>query len=239
MIGSILSVFTGLMPVASNELRKTNTQDCRTLLAAETRELEALAPSFKVDQRLAKLYLQLGQISESKNDRISFLERGVDKVNQALKFEPDDIETLLLKVGLRGEIAANKKNLQSLFTIPDLEAELIQISTKSPLAFHSAGYLGLGKIYLNAPRIISLGSMKKAQINLERAFSQDPNWPENRLAYAEYLVQNENFREAKKLLSDEKFRSNMERAEPINNLLWSKTLAELEIRIAAHTELEK
>lgn len=180
---------------------------------------------------LAESYFLLGQLSTSNESKRENFLMGEKVAEDFLKKTPDSKEMKLLWIANKGEIAGIDKNLKSLFAIPSLESELLKMVKIAPEFAHASAHRALGKIYLYAPIIISVGSKKKAEKHIQQAFLSDPEWPENRMAYAELLLASNKASEAAKILSDQAFLQKLNKDENLQTYLWQQEYNKLDARI--------
>lgn len=90
-----------------------------------------------------------------------------------------------------GRLADTKRNLAALKMVGEMESEFKLAAGMKPDLDYSGPDRGLGNLYKEAPGWpVSVGSKSKARLNLKKAVSQSPEFPENQLclieAYSEW-----------------------------------------------------
>jgi hypothetical protein len=100
-----------------------------------------------------------------------------------LASNPDDAEGLYWLAVNMGAEALERGKLAALPVVPRMEALLLRLDRVSP-GYEDAGAARvLGRLYQEAPAVISVGSNKQARRFLDRAMRLAPNHPGN-LAFA-------------------------------------------------------
>ena len=157
------SLLIGAMPAASSLAR----------LVAEARD------SYYSAQKLP---------DASETEKRKRFEQGLAAADSARKESPDDPGAVLWWTANEGALAELKKNLWSLGAIKDIEKELKWLGETHPDYGYGAADRVLGKIYLEVPRLVSIGSTAKAEERLRRAVKHHPEFPGNWLGLAEVLL---------------------------------------------------
>lgn len=178
----------------------------------------------------SKSNLEAGLLATESRVKALHYRQGLEKAEMAREAAPDDPQLVLLWVANSGELAGVQKNLSSLITIPKIEKELKRLTETSPDIQFAAPFRALGYIYLRAPRFFSLGSISKAESHLAEASKRFPNWPENKMAMAEFYLVKEKWKEAAEIL-DRFDESDFAQGDTVQKKLWARDLASLRERL--------
>jgi hypothetical protein len=124
-----------------------------------------------------------GQLARTTAERRAHHQRGLALAREALARDPDDPAGLLWYAANLGAEALSRGKLQALPVVGDIERTLLKLERLHPDYDGAAAARSLGRLYHQAPAIISVGSSRKAATYLGRALARAPDHPGN-LAYA-------------------------------------------------------
>jgi hypothetical protein len=130
----------------------------------------------------AKEAYRAGQVARTTEERRAHHQRGLALARQALARDPDDAAGLLWYAANLGAEALLRGKLRALPVVGDIERTLLQLERVHPDYDGAAAARSLGRLYHQAPPIISVGSSRKAADYLGRALARAPDHPGN-LAY--------------------------------------------------------
>lgn len=131
----------------------------------------------------AKAAYEGGRIATSRDVRERSFARGMELARARLANNPDDAEGLYWLAVNMGAHALERGKMSALPVVPRMEALLLRLDQVDP-RYESAGAARvLGRLYHQAPAVISVGSNKKAAQFLAKALSLAPEHPGN-LAFA-------------------------------------------------------
>jgi tetratricopeptide (TPR) repeat protein len=144
----------------------------------------------------ARLLFYLGEIAGDADEQMKRFTEGRDLADKARKADPKSAGALLWWAANHGGVARLKRNLWSLGALKEIEAALLELKALDPDYGHGAASRVLGKIYLEAPRFVSIGSPSRAKEFILDSLKRGPNFPGNELGYAEWLWEDGAKREA-------------------------------------------
>jgi hypothetical protein len=131
----------------------------------------------------AQTAYESGRIATSKDVRERSFAHGMELAKARLAANPDDAEGLYWLAVNMGAHALERGKMSALPVVPRMEALLLRLDQVDP-RYESAGAARvLGRLYHQAPAVISVGSNKKAAQFLTKALSLAPGHPGN-LAFA-------------------------------------------------------
>lgn len=136
----------------------------------------------------ARLLFYLAEQSPEK-EQMGLYTQGRDLAQKARQTDPKNPGAVLWWTANHGGLARLKKNLWSLGALKEIEAALLELKTLDPKFGYAAAARVLGKIYLEAPGFISIGSSSKAKENMLESLKIAPEFPGNEIGYAEWLVE--------------------------------------------------
>ena len=126
---------------------------------------------------------EAGRAAQDRETRRSYFAQGMAIAKARLATNPDDAEGLYWLAVNMGAEALERGKLAALPVVPRMEALLLRLDQVAP-GYESAGAARvLGRLYQEAPAVISVGSNKLARRFLNRAIRLAPNHPGN-LAFA-------------------------------------------------------
>lgn len=147
----------------------------------------------------ARLLYYLGKYTPDISLKQKYFEEGVGLAWKARKAKPKDPGAILWWVANRGELAQLKHNLVALGYVKEMETALLELKKLHPQYFFRAADRVLGRIYQKAPSFVSIGSSAKAEAHLKEAMKAPGNYPGNLIFFADFLLENGEKKEARKL----------------------------------------
>jgi len=141
----------------------------------------AANPSLAADS--ARQAYAAGKVAKDRETRRTLFAQGMALAKSRLANNPDDPEGLYWLAVNMGAEALERGKLTALPVVPRMEALLLRLDRVSP-GYEDAGAARvLGRLYQEAPAVISVGSNKQARRFLDRAMRLAPDHPGN-LAFA-------------------------------------------------------
>lgn len=141
----------------------------------------------------------LGTQGKTKEKKLKYYEEGAALDEKILRIAPTHSGAMLWLATNLGGIASTKKNLSSLKIVRQVEKILLELKKLDPDFHFRAADRALGRIYLEAPSFISIGSRKKAKEHLTEAINKFPNFAGNQISYAWFLLKNNDKMNARRL----------------------------------------
>ncbi len=179
----------------------------------------------------ARLLFYLAENSPEPEQMALFTE-GRDLAQKARTEQPKNPAALLWWTANHGGIARMKKNLWALGALKDIEAALLEMKTLDPKFGYAAAARVLGKIYLEAPGFISIGSSSKAKENILESLKADPEFPGNELGYAEWLLEDGEKQKASEIVKALRNKGSIDKGEygdfGWERPLWQRRFEELQ-----------
>lgn len=179
-------------------------QDGRGMQDSLTEQLAALRAGPESADRFAaesRLHHFLAEAAASKREAKRLRKEGQALAERALALEPKHPDGLMWWVAHRGTMATALNPIQAIKIAADLERTLLELRALAPDHEYAAADRVLGKLYQIAPAVISVGSMTKAKFHYEEAMRRAPDFPGNRLFYAEYLLSQDECAKARAVLN--------------------------------------
>jgi hypothetical protein len=131
---------------------------------------------------------QAGQAAPESRMRRALFSRGMELARARLANQANDPEGLYWLAVNMGAEALERGKLSALPVVPRMEQLLLTLDKAAP-GFEQAGASRvLGRLYHQAPAVISVGSNAKARQFLLRAVSLAPDHPGNLAFAADFLV---------------------------------------------------
>lgn len=129
-----------------------------------------------------------GKRTTDKSARERLFADGMELAKARLAGKPDDPEGLYWLAVNMGAHALERGKMSALPVVPRMEALLLRLDRIAP-AYEQAGAARvLGRLYHQAPAVISIGSTKQARHFLDRALVLAPNHPGNLAFAADFLL---------------------------------------------------
>jgi hypothetical protein len=124
-----------------------------------------------------------GRAAQDREARKAYFAQGMAIAKARLAGNPDDAEGLYWLAVNMGAEALERGKLAALPVVPRMEALLLRLDQVAPRYEDAGAARVLGRLYQEAPAVISVGSTKQARRFLDRAMQLAPNHPGN-LAFA-------------------------------------------------------
>lgn len=166
-------------------------------------ELSTLRATKETDERWvreAELLYRIGLTTDDETEKRKLFEEGLNLAQRARAENPKNPGALFQWVVHSSSIAAIDKNLEALRQIKVIEGTLLELKAVDPAYGQAAADRALGRLYDQAPMIISVGSTPKALKHLRAAYDRAPSFPGNCLFLADTLLRTGDKREARKLV---------------------------------------
>jgi TRAP transporter T-component len=136
----------------------------------------------------ARASYEAGRNSQDKATRERLFAQGMSIAKARLDGKPDDAEGLYWLAVNMGAHALERGKMSALPVVPRMEALLLRLDQVAP-TYESAGAARvLGRLYHQAPAVISVGSNKEARRFLDRAIRLAPTHPGNLAFAADFQV---------------------------------------------------
>jgi len=134
-------------------------------------------------------YWQGSQVPSSRaQERRRLFQQGMDLAKARLEANPDDPEGLFWLAVHTGAEALERGRLQALPALPVMEGLLLRCHAIDPTYEQAGPARILGRLYDQAPALISLGSTVKARRWLESALALAGDFPGNLAFAADFFV---------------------------------------------------
>lgn len=181
-------------PVASQTTPGTTPPNPPPVVVAQ-RRLEDLRRQFTPQSTNVALAWQLGQacfdraeLAASDAEREALGLEGIESCRRATELSPTNAPAhyyLALNIGQ----VARTRRLSALKLVREMETELLETSRLDERLDYAGADRALALLYRDAPGWpVSVGSHKQARRHFQRAITVDPDYPGNRMAWAEFLV---------------------------------------------------
>lgn len=131
--------------------------------------------------------------------RKSHFQKGIDEARVLLQQDGNSSEGLFWLAVNMGAEALERGKMSALPVVPKMERLLLKLDSVDPSYEDAGAARVLGRLYHQAPSVISVGSNDKAKKFLERALKLAPNHPGNQAFAADFFLNNGDEERAKKL----------------------------------------
>jgi hypothetical protein len=169
-------------------------QEARTAWQRNTTNVEAIV-------RFGREAFDWAEIVTAGNQRAEIASEAVDALRLLKDRQPSLAEVRYFLAMNLGQLARTR-TLGALKLVREMEQEFKAAIAIDPAVDFSGPDRNLGKLYHFAPGWpTSLGNDKKARLHLEAAVKRDPDYPGNRLAMVEFLLDRREVAAAKKELA--------------------------------------
>jgi len=143
------------------------------------------ARSYEALWKAARTCAWLAEYSGDDVERERHARAGLTYTNTALKKEPQGHEAVFYHGVLAGFLG-DLDNSYGLDAVREIEKDMKQLIDADSSVAHGGPWRVLGVLQLRAPGPpVSVGSLRNARKNLEKALEKAPDWPENHLYMAE------------------------------------------------------
>jgi hypothetical protein len=161
---------------------------CRPGLWAAAALSGLLVAGTATAEESARSAYEAGRRTQDKEARERCFAQGMSIAKARLASKPDDAEGLYWLAVNMGAHALERGKMSALPVVPRMEALLLRLDQVAP-GYESAGAARvLGRLYHQAPAVISVGSNKEARRFLERAIRLAPSHPGNLAFSADFQV---------------------------------------------------
>lgn len=142
-----------------------------------------------------------GRAAKKSDARKAHFQQGIDKAKLLLTKDSNSSEGLFWLAVNMGAEALERGKMSALPVVPKMERLLLKLDGLDPKYEEAGAARVLGRLYHQAPAVISVGSSDKARKYLERALSLAPTHPGNQAFAADFLLEKGDEERAKKLAS--------------------------------------
>lgn len=139
-----------------------------------------------------------GRAAQGEARRAHFL-KGMEQARALVDKNPKDPEGLFWLAVNMGAEALERGKMSALPVVPKMERLLLKVDELEPGFAEGGAARVLGRLYDQAPAVVSVGSSSKARKFLERALKLAPEHPGNQAFAADFLKDNGERERAKKL----------------------------------------
>jgi TRAP transporter T-component len=136
----------------------------------------------------AKTAFDAGRGATDKAARERYFAQGMEISKARLTARPDDPEGLYWLAVNMGAEALERGKMAALPVVPRMESLLLRLDQVDPRYEDAGAARVLGRLYHQAPALISIGSNRKASQFLAKAVGLAPNHPGNLAFAADFLV---------------------------------------------------
>ena len=140
-----------------------------------------------------------GRAAKGSSARKAHFQKGIDEARALLQQDGNSSEGLFWLAVNMGAEALERGKMSALPVVPKMERLLLKLDGVDPSYEDAGAARVLGRLYHQAPAVISVGSNDKARKFLERALKLAPNHPGNQAFAADFLLNNGDEERAKKL----------------------------------------
>lgn len=131
--------------------------------------------------------------------RRQHFQKGIDEARAILQTNGNSPEGLFWLAVNMGAEALERGKMSALPVVPHMERLLVKADGIDPNYENAGASRVLGRLYHQAPAVISVGSSEKARKYLERALKLAPTHPGNQAFAADFLLEKGEDDRAKKL----------------------------------------
>lgn len=140
-----------------------------------------------------------GRAAKDSKTRKAHFQKGIDEARALLEKDPNSSEGLFWLAVNMGAEALERGKMSALPIVPKMEKLLLKLDAKDPGYQEGGAARVLGRLYHQAPAVISVGSSDKARQFLERALKVAPDHPGNQAFAADFFLDKGEDDRAKKL----------------------------------------
>lgn len=173
-------------------------------LAEVQQHLEELRRLSSAQSTNAILAWQLGracfsraELAASDPERETLGLEGIEACRRGVRLSPTNAPAHYYLALNLGQVARTRR-LSALKLVREMEAELLETCRLDERFDHAGADRALGLLYRDAPGWpVSVGSHKQARLHFRRSIALEPDYPGNRMAWAEFLVAEEDWAEVR------------------------------------------
>jgi tetratricopeptide (TPR) repeat protein len=168
----------------------------RTAVASLRQAQTADYGNYEVAWKLSRASFYVGDHTDSDSERDDMFRQGIEAGKAAVQLQPDKPDGHFWLGANYGGSAAHS-TLANLSSFQDIKNEMDAVLKIDEGYEGYSAYLGLGRLYLQAPRVLG-GDSKKAIEYLEKGLKLNPNNTTMRLDLAQAYYENSRNADAKK-----------------------------------------
>src|SRR4030095_15954590 len=180
--------------------QRTDMAKARVAVAALRQAQVADYGNYEVAWKLARAAFFVGDHTKDDDESDDMFRQGIEAGKAAVKLEPDKPDRHFW-LGANYGGSASKSTLASLSSVQDIRSEMEAVIKIDESYQGGSAYLGLGRLYLQAPRVLG-GDTKKAIEYLEKGVRLGPKNSLMRYHLAEAYEAARRNAEARKQLED-------------------------------------
>ena len=193
-------------------------QEASKRLQAQISKLQSQPETSQRNLELAHLYFFTSSIQKTKEEKLDLHQRGFKLAEQVLNTYPENKKAQLWSiVNELGNLRINKP-FSAIWRLGRLEKSLIKLKKIDQKFEYAAADRVLAIIYAESPRLI-IGSNTKARKHFPEALKIAPEFPANKILYAEFLIGQDELQNAQLLLIEVE-NDNALASYPIYEMLW-------------------
>lgn len=129
-----------------------------------------------------------GRQASGSSARRRYFQKGIEEARALLKVDGNSAEGLFWLAVNMGADALERGKMSALPIVPQMERLLLKLDGLNPSYENAGASRVLGRLYHQAPAVISVGSSEKARRFLERALKLAPAHPGNQAFAADFLL---------------------------------------------------
>jgi tetratricopeptide (TPR) repeat protein len=175
-------------------------QKARVAVATLRQAVTADYGNFEAEWKLSRAAFFVGDHTDNDDEAKDMFKLGIDAGKAAVKLKADKVEGhFWLGANYGGD--AQKSTLASLATVEDIKTEMETVLKIDEKFQGGAAYLGLGQLYLQAPKVLG-GDTDKAVENLKKGLAISPTNSLMKYYLAQAYESQNKDADAKKLLDE-------------------------------------
>ena len=230
--GLVIGILFGLACVklaAQNEIETYRIEAVRRL-QAEIVGIEAQPVNVLVLAGLSRAKFFLAGVTTDRNRALTLYRSGLSDANRAMKLQENNPAARLWGVVNTLRIFKIEKPFKALWTMDDLEADLLELKRSDEKFEYAAPDRVLAVMYAESPGWL-IGSSTKAERHFKAALKIAPEFPANSLLYADFLLDHGRVNEARSLIFEVAAGNKMSDF-PLYEMIWRMDLAKIRQRLA-------
>lgn len=213
-----LSISLISFDVRSLETYEEYRQEASKRLQAHVTKIQSQPETSLNNLDLAEAYFFIASITEPNKEKLKLHQLGAKLAEQILKSEPENDRALLWMVVNSLNWLKIKRPFSALWKLGNLEKKLLELRSRDQNIEYAAADRVLGIIYAESPTWI-IGSKNKANKHFQDALRVAPEFPANKILYAEFLTNQGDLEKAQLLLQEVKSDNSLA-TYPLYEMLW-------------------
>ena len=229
LVLGILLLFASLGASAQDEIDAYRVE-AALRLEAEIQRLEAQTANAQVLAGLAHTKFFLAGVTTDRNSALTHYQSGLNHANQAMKLQKNNHTAQLWGLVNTLKIFEITKPFRALWMMDDLEANLLGLKRFDEKFEYAAPDRVLAILYAESPGWL-IGSSAKAEGHFKAALRIAPEFPANRLLYADFMLDQNRADDARALISEWATQNKMSDF-PLYEMIWRMDLEKIRRRLA-------